>query len=290
MYFGVARKGGCNMKASSRLIICALLLVAFDCHAFEMFIHTGYKNTPDFSKYGFSKSTIIYEQQIYGPKETRDDISKQNLNKISAIVLTDNSGVVILDIEHWFKNWGRKSNSQKKEVINRYSNTLDELRMAHPGHKFGYFGVVPAWAHRDIISSQKLLSKWFDENEFRKSLVESVDVLYPSLYTHDENPEEWKAKAILVLAKAKEIANGRKVIPFIWPNYSEMSVEHKYGNRELPVSYWRMQMEFLKDSADGFVIWNGALGSKGNWVESMPWWIETKDFVRDNFPGKYNRE
>ncbi|MCQ8105926.1 hypothetical protein NP590_17595 [Methylomonas sp. SURF-2] len=255
-----------------------------------MFIHTGYKHAPDFSKYGFSKSTIIYEQQIYGAKESRDAINKQNLNRISAIVLTESSEFVILDIEHWFKNWGRKSNRQKMEVINRYSNTLYELRATLPGHKFGYYGVVPAWAHWDVIRSEKQLKKWESENVLRKSIIESVDVVYPNLYTYHDNPEEWKVWATLILSKAREIAKGREIIPFIWPNYHQSSLKYKKGSRELPPSYWKMQMEFLKNNADGFVIWNGALGSKGNWNDSMPWWVETKDFVRNNFPDKYNGE
>lgn len=287
MYFGAARKGGCNMKAFGKLVICALLLVVVDCHAFEIFIDTGYKHAPDFSKYGFSKSTIIYEQQIYSPKENRENISQQNLNKVAAIVLTQSSDYVILDIEHWFKNWRKKNNSEKQKIIKRYTNTVDELREALPGHKFGYYGVVPAWAHWNVMSSDIQQRKWDDENSLRKSVIDSVDVLYPSLYTYHDNPEEWKAWAALTLAKAREMANGREVIPFIWPNYHQSSVPYKKGKRELPTSYWRMQMEFVKNNADGFVVWNGALGNKGNWDESMPWWTETKSFMSTNFPEKY---
>lgn len=275
------------MKAFGRLTICALLLAVFDCHAFEMFIHTGYKHAPDFSKYGFSKSTIIYEQQIFGAKERKYNVSQQNLNKVSAIVLTENSDYVIIDIETWFENWRSKSNSQKMEVISGYSNALEEFRRALPGHKFGYYGVVPAWAHWDVIRSDKLLRNWGVENELRKSIFESVDVIYPSLYTYHENPEEWKAWATLTLAKAREMANGKKIIPFIWPNYHQSSVPYKKGNKELPSSYWRMQMEFVKNNADGFVIWNGGLGNKGEWVDSMPWWTEVQSFIATNFPDKY---
>lgn len=250
--------------------------------AFDMMIHTGYKNTPAFTELGFVKSEIIYEQEIFAHKEDRSNpLSKRHYEKITN-KLDETDGYAILDIEYWLKDWRRFNYKQKFNMVHRYADTLRETKKVNQNKKLGFFRVVPAWAHWDIISSQEHFNNWQRENELRQVIADSVDVLYPSLYTYHEEPEDWILWAKTIIAKARNMANGKKVIPFIWPRFHQSSGPYRRGRKELPAHYWRAQLELVASIADGVVIWNGALGNKGNWDESERWWIETKAFMEDN--------
>jgi len=124
------------------------------------------------------------------------------------------------------------------------------------------------------------------ENETRQIVADSVDVLYPSLYTYHDDPEDWKLWASAIITKAKSMAKGKKVIPFIWPMFHQSSKSYKNSKKILPAKYWRAQLELVATMADGFVIWNGAFGNKGKWDDKVQWWEETKLFIEEKFPEK----
>jgi len=125
-----------------------------------MLIHTGYKHISDFTGYGFIISDIVYEQEIYkGNKDRSIKLSTSQIGKTASRIKQNPPGFVILDIEYWLNNWRYIDNKQKYTIIQRYSDTVQRLKKLSPGYKIGYYGVVPAWAHWNIISS---------ENKFRQ--------------------------------------------------------------------------------------------------------------------------
>ena len=275
-----------NMKQRNKIVVFLLLSLVMKLdigYAFEMYIHTGYTNEPSFKEYGFKDSIIIYEQNIYDNNEYRGSITSQHINKIVSVVKKGSSNIVILDIEYWLRGWRRKSYFEKYRIINRYVKTMTDLHTKLPGVKLGYYGVIPVWSHWDIIDSDKIFEKWQIENDLRIPIADAVDIIYPNLYTYSSDPEKWRLRSIQAINKAREISNGKKIIVFLWPEYHQSSKEYKKGGRALPSSYWRYQLEFVRKNADGVVIWNGAFGNKGDWNEDMPWWVETKKFIRKYF-------
>lgn len=275
-----------NLKLINKLKLLLFVLVSISLSsalASDKLIHTGYINVPDFKQWGFSDSQIIYEHEFYPGKEDRNKLIKPSkMNEVSEMISKKDGELVILDIEHWLVGRKRRSHSANFKIAHRYADTLNEMKKQNPDKKFGYFRVVPAWAHWDIISSEKQFNLWQRENDLRQVIANSADVLYPSLYTYHEDPEDWKLWAKTIIAKAREMANGKKVIPFIWPRFHQSSKAYKKGIKDLPAEYWRQQLELVNSMADGFVIWDGAGGNRGEWTPETKWWKETERFIQKN--------
>ncbi|MCI0564377.1 MAG: hypothetical protein MN733_38380, partial [Nitrososphaera sp.] len=90
--------------------------------------------------------------------------------------------------------------------------------------------------------------------------------------------------AILMIKKAKELAKGKGVYPFLNPRYSYTA----YGGIEfkpIPKDYFRLQLDTMKaNGADGVVIWGMDLYTR-DWSDTQPggyhagWWAATKEFL-----------
>ena len=256
-----------------------------------MYIHTGYVDPPDFRKYGFGESVIIYEQEFYTSKEDRrkERINPERFTNIVRRLNELPTTQVILDIETWLEGGRYIGRRQYAEIIHRYVDTIRQFKELLPQHTFGYYGVVPAWAHRDVARSGTEFERWQRENDALAELSASVDYLYPSLYTYNTTLGKWKERVRIIIAKAKEMANGRKIIPFLWPHFHQSSKARRSGMKGLPREFWRGQLEFVYSIADGFVVWNGAYGNRGKWNPRADWWSVLESFVRDKFPEKLKK-
>ncbi len=105
------------------------------------------------------------------------------------------------------------------------------------------------------------------------SLAHYVDVVFPSLYTTFPNEGDWVKYATENLRQAR--LYGKKVYAFLWPEYNENS---KLKGQRISAEFWRIQLETCRRYADGIVIWGGW---QKEWDETAPWWIETKEFMRN---------
>src|SRR5690606_26877227 len=101
-------------------------------------------------------------------------------------------------------------------------------------------------------------------------LAAAVDIIFPSLYTFYDQPEQWQRYAIGNVAEARQY--GKPVYPFIWPQFHD-------SGAEIPSTFWRQQLETVYAEADGLVIWSPARG-RPTWNPSAPWWQATTDFLQ----------
>lgn len=244
---------------------------------FLLFCHIGHLGAPDFSRYGFTPSSIIYEQRFFDPDEDRSDpVRTAKLDQVvREIRRTVSPGTFVqLDIESWV--------GSNTRVRQNYLDTLRYLKQDLPEYPLGYYRVAPEWAHWNMHRDPNLLLAWQNENLERKAIFELADVIYPALYTYHGNPELWIATAQHLIAEARRHAPGKKIVPFLWPVFHPSSDVGGDGKAELSRAYWRQQLEFVRSNADGLVLWQD--GQLPLWRDDLPWWQETLDFLRMHFP------
>ncbi|MCI0562824.1 MAG: hypothetical protein MN733_30450 [Nitrososphaera sp.] len=268
------------------LLLAVLLFIhvpTVTAKEFLMFIHVSNANAPDFADYGFGNSFIVYEQEFYDANQDRnqpipDSRLRDVAEKIKRKALPRE--FVQLDIEAW----KGQTILEQYSISRRYEDTILRLKSWLPGRKVGYYGVAPVWAHWDLASHSSKRSEWLTLNAIRNRVAVASDVLYPSLYTYHGDPEKWASIARLVLQQARAMANGKPVIPFLWPRFHPSSDAGGGGAIYLPPAYWRKQLDLVFELADGFVIWND--DSREAWDDDAEWWEATKVFIQEKLPKK----
>ena len=278
------------MKLSRVIYLAFNFLVVFfpfqSSAAFNLFIQADYKDMPDFSKYGFTTSEIIYEYEFYSKNESHDKLPRKiKVNSLIESIVNSASGsdYVVIDIETWFRGWRFKSPSARREILGRYERVLEDFKVGSPNIQFGLYGIVPAGLSRakGVSYSASKIEKWVSENDSRKKIVSKVDFFSPSFYTHTQSIEEWEEYAKLMINKARELEPTKKIFPYIWPKYHQ-AFRKKSGIEKpyIPREFWRAQLEFLYRNADGLIIWDAG-NQKKDWNEKETWWQETNSFLID---------
>ena len=257
------------------------LIGAGNSAAFTMLYHISNVGAPAFTDYGFEPSYIVYEQFLYDHNESRKQAIKQyrlthQANKIRHALPA--GSFVQLDIE----GWNSTNDDDQPWIREQYRSTLARMKELLPDYRLGYYRIVPVWAHWDMHKNERLRVGWQEENRQRQAIADLSDVLYPALYTYHSDPEKWLATARLVLNKARRMAGDKPVIPFIWPHFHPSSDIGGKGKLQIPREYWRIQLEFVRQHADGFILWND--GRTRIWSDAFPWWQATLAFLKQHFP------
>jgi hypothetical protein len=247
-------------------------------NVFSVFDGTLYKNKPNFSQYCINRVDLEYKKELW-PKDNPDfdALPPRSIvedNGISA----NNSGLpAILDIEQW------STTAEFADNETKYLTIYDWFKGKAPDIPVGYYRVAPRRNYSAALAGpgSSKYKNWQADNDRRAELARRVDVLYPSLYTLFDDVEGWKIYAKANIEEARRIAPGKPVIVFIWPQFhvSNDTLRYKF----IDGAFWRVQLEFLREHADGIVIWGGWSGSPLDWDESAPWWQETLDFLSSGF-------
>ena len=202
-----------------------------------------------------------------------------------------------LDIEHlpvtsfddWDDDWNHKTpnvkitDTDRKRAIREMAAIADWAHAANPSLKIGYYGVLPQREYWSFIlpdQQKERLAQLKKRNEMFKALASHVEVLFPSLYTFYDKPEEWKIYAKGMIEEARKY--NKPTYAFIWPKYHPSN--QALGGQFIAGDFWRVQLEELyKLGYDGVVIWGGW---KEQWNQSASdkdpgnWWYQTLDFMK----------
>ncbi|MBI1195105.1 MAG: hypothetical protein GC138_04600, partial [Gammaproteobacteria bacterium] len=121
-------------------------------------------------------------------------------------------------------------------------------------------------------------AQWQAENQSLEPLVKSVDVVFPSAYTFYRDQAGWKRMAVAQIMAARSYE--KPVYVFLWPHYHD---SNKFlSGYYIGDEYWRMELETVRQYADGVVIWGGwGNGKPQIWDDHAAWWEVTKKFLRD---------
>ena len=175
-------------------------------------------------------------------------------------------GPVVIDIEYVYLSTTHGTTDAEVKLHFELFITLARwAREAAPGHAVGYYGhgLFPEEPGREYTAETARLTA-------------AVDAFFPSLYVHgNETPKKWQEKMQFLIQKAHQLAPGKPVYPYLWPQY------HEGGPRALEfvdADYMKLQLATARDAgAAGVVLWSGR---KPDWKDA-PWLQAMLKFVAD---------
>jgi hypothetical protein len=234
---------------------------------FAVFDNMFYAGKPDLSRTGLIRSSVIYNRlewktAIAAGQFPDEAAFKEDVKKHAA----EGPGPVVIDIEYVFLSQTRgTTDAEVKNHFKLFVTLAKWAREAAPGHLVGYYGhgLFPEEPGKEYAAETK-------------ELIAAVDAFFPSMYVHsNQTAGQWKEKLQSLIAKAHEIAPGKPVFPYLWPQYHEATPESpKFVNGD----YMKFQLETARDcGADGVVIWSS---SKFAWKDA-PWFEALLKFVAD---------
>ena len=258
------------MRSIVAFIACVPFVHAADApKPFLVFDSLFYAGKPDLAALGMLPARGT--GGLWRNGQPRDEVDTIGVQRAVACC-RDFEGVYFLDVEHW------PISGQPEEVIEaniaKFIQMAGVVRNAQPDLKFGYYAVMPDSVYWPIVSPMgNQLDEWRASNRRTQAIANHVDVIFPSLYTHYMDPDGWELFARETLKEAKRY--GKPVYAFLWPEFHDNN--KLLGGRNVPPEFWRRQLEFCREHADGIVIWGGW---QKRWDENAGWWRETKLFMQ----------
>ena len=282
-----SRHFGRQLRSAAAIVLICLAAAATQAadtqhhRCFRLFDATAYVGKPDLRARGFEPIQTFEPDRWWPESETHDDLPNPLAAKHWIADIRDKQGMLVLDLERWWV--GGTDAAAAAEAMRKYLTVIEWLRSAGYTGPIGYYGVIPIWDGSRSLQPEGSAARlaWHSENERAQPLADRVDVLYPSLYTGDEDVQSWEQLAVATLQEARQLARGKPVYPFLWPQYAP-------GNKALELHYlsraqWARELEVVGKNADGAVIWGGIgqpnSGGPPKWDESADWWQATLAFL-----------
>jgi hypothetical protein len=207
---------------------------------------------------------------LWRPNVSHDQVDKIQVRKLLE-PLRDSDGTFYLDIENW-PLMGVPA-SVRAENIAKLTLLVETARSAAPNLRIGFYGILPGITYWPLQRHDDAYRDWLRVNRSLQGLAGHVDVAFPSLYTFYDDLEGWKQYARTTIAEARRF--GKPVYVFLWPEFHDSNP--LLGGQHIPAAFWREELEFCADLADGIVLWGGW---KQRWDEKSAWWHETEEFLR----------
>jgi len=243
---------------------------------FRIYDATLYANKPERIAPQVTPITVLYAAQIWRSKEARSK-PPTRLSVLQATRRFDlDNPLVVLDIEVWPLRHAPLS--EITESVAKLAQTLQLYRDVAPSFNFGFYGIAPLrnyhCAQRD--TKHPCYIEWRNNNARLRAIIQSVDALFPSLYTLDTDKEGWVRYASTHISEARRLKPNLPVYVFLWPRYHDSNWLRKHTY--IGDDYWRLQLETAREYADGVVIWGGwdfSANRRQEWNPEASWWRET---------------
>jgi hypothetical protein len=229
----------------------------FNPAVFQVLDNLHYKGLPETGPLGMVHCNIIY---LHPPKGTEGDAAIPDEQTFKAKVHAQSviPGPIVLDLEEL-----NLTGAAGEKNINAFITLVQWTHETAPGSVVGYYGhgLFPNPPDKQHMAQALKIAK-------------VVDAFFPSMYTFTDNRDGWKKKLEGLVKQAQEIAPGKPVYPYIWPQYHNGS---KKAGQYLDGDYWAFQMQTAKSvGANGVVLW-----SSNNTFEADTWWPATVKFLSE---------
>lgn len=220
-------------------------LYAFDFYDAGKCERQNYLNNSD-----IRSAIVIYEKHFWRGAESR--LSYPGDDRFAAAIQNVKADFVVVDIESWEE--GRWS----QDAVQKYLQALSVMKRVRPALKVGFYGVVPKRNYFGAIKSVdgNEHRRWLASNDVGQKIADSVDILFPSLYTFYPDEDRWMLFAQRQVQEAKRLAPHKPVIAFIWPRYHESN--YLLGGRYIGKHFLYHQLDVLSKIADGVIVWDKA--------------------------------
>jgi hypothetical protein len=261
-----------QVTSSRRQVLLAMAACAVAPYAgltkgatpFRVFDALLYLRKPDLTSYGITP--LPTPSPLWHPESPRDRIDLSTMRAALAKLPADTK-LFFIDIEYW-------PLLQVPEAVlassaANYKQVVTIVRAMKPGVRFGFYNVIPVGVYWAILMKKSPeYADWQRVNRALDPLGASVDVLFPSLYTFYNDQDGWMAAAEGLLSEARR--HGKPVYPFLWPQYHDSNAQ--LAGEYIPTDFWRAQLRFCRDHADGIVLWGGY---QQPWDDDASWWRAT---------------
>ncbi len=249
-----------------------------------------YKEMPHFG----TRMPVIYESTFFQHGHLADGVSPSDEGIARAATKARRlvgdktwpitAQMVALDIERW-GSWPFESLAQTRRSARLYRQTAARFKKTAelPMCFYAVFPNSGIAISTQAVRDEKYRAQWQQANKIiAHEVLETLDILCPQLYTYYDTPgadgrqkaiDQWKRFASDTVALARQFAPGKKVYPFIWPQFHAGGTFKDYPY--VPAEYWRAQLEHLKTIADGAILWGGydfAHKDQQTWSPDAPWW------------------
>lgn len=252
------------------LIILCALITSVSAHSFE-WLQAIDCQTPILEG-GVKKLDLIWQERFFLPGDNRSELPRKERVQLIAKSLDPKITQVVLDVELWplsGNSW------QINKSVKKYVTLIQWFKEANPTVKVGYYGLVPVRyyprAAGVVTEERKRIRKINDE---LRPISDSVDILFPSLYTLSDDHDSWAVGAAQIIAEARRLAPMKPLYPFLWPRFHE-SVK-RLARSVVPPIFWSSQLTLVRSLADGAVIWDGYWFCRAD----DPWVAATVDFAQ----------
>ncbi len=255
---------------------------------FRIFEIFGYRNKPDLLTRCVEPVKIWYGKTFWpeGTPRKKDmdlDLPERSLVENAALNSGRYGPITVLDIEHW----PIEDETLAQAAVDNYITVLDWFRKAAPKEQaVGYYSMLPIrdyWRALKGPESSKYRS-WQEQNDRLAPLAEAVDIVFPSIYTFYDDRDGWLVYAKAQIDESRRLAPDKPVYAFLWPEYHPSNKWR--GGDPIDPDYWRIQLDFLREHADGVIIWTIDDTKAIDFAEIPPWWDETVRFIEESFDCK----
>lgn len=246
---------------------------------FRLFDTTPYTNKPNLLElYGIQRGRIYFENTFFNGQPDHTALPFENTVKNIArnALQYDDDVLIITDIEsyHFYTDdeYGAQQRANHIQVFDWMYEIKQDMNL-------GMYGFLPRRDYPRAIRRIPGYENWQFENELVRPIVDKVKYLAPSLYVLNGDPwENWVRYAVENIKEARRYAGDKPVYPFIWPRYHN-TLPPGLALKLVEPEFWALQLRVLYEIADGAIIWTGSWDLT-DWDENMPWWVETKKFLR----------
>lgn len=175
----------------------------------------------------------------------------------------------IIDIETWPLDWRKPTEAQAS--LAKYLRVLRDARSETPDAAIGLYSVAP-YSNYNAAMDGEGSQRWQDwtlNNARVQPIADALDFLCPSLYVfhpsevkHAQNDTlaTWPRYADAMIAQARQLANGKPILPFVWSRYHANPDATKPLGDPLPYETMLAIYRHLHAHADvaGMVLWQAS--------------------------------
>ena len=246
------------------LMIHSVVIFAQTDKQFIIYDAIAYAGKPDLSAEGISPVFLIYEGYLTKPDSDRSSVLDSVKVNIFAKAAADYFPHVMVstDIERCF--WDNKVGPDEMKTI--FGQLFQTFRSYHHGVYIGNYAIAPMalCVHRfyrqELFPEPELISRWKASNQKIWAVVEYADMVQPTVYIAEPNIKSWIDDLRTTVSEIKLHAPGKKIIPYIWPQYYNKP-ESPYNRKVVSPVIWQQMLDALYDLCDGAIIWSSITGA-----------------------------
>jgi hypothetical protein len=214
--------------------------------------------------------------------------NEAGVRELAREVAASGQNLVVIDNETWHFDIRFYSRAVVDKTIADMKQLIGWIRDERPQLKIGIYGYMSQsddhasavwalgsaeaaagdpWFQGNLQNFAESYADWQATSDYLRPLADSVDYMFPVLYTGITDMDAWERSAKSTIEDSRRY--GKPVIPFIWPYYHE-AAGPTLGVTEIPTADWQRELDLVREYADGVMIWNHqAVSGNEAWVAAL---------------------